>query len=244
MSAGAASGPGFSIEPLGESALLLRFGEGLDVATNTRVHAASAALQAAHLPGIVDIVPAYATLALHYDPLAWVDTRNGSPSAHVAAAVRAIFETPQTATPHKAAHVDIPVCYGGEYGADLDALARHAGLDSAEVITRHSEAAYTVAMLGFAPGFPYLLGLDPQLHMPRRASPRTRVPAGSIAIGGVQTGIYPTELPGGWQLIGRTPLALFDTRRDPPSLLVPGDRVRFVPITTSEFASRERSDRS
>ena len=99
-------------------------------------------------------------------------------------------------------------------------------------------------MLGFAPGFPYLLGLDPQLHMPRRASPRTRVPAGSIAIGGVQTGIYPTELPGGWQLIGRTPLALFDARRDPPTLLVPGDRVRFVPITTSEFASRERSDRS
>jgi KipI family sensor histidine kinase inhibitor len=244
MSASAASESGFSIEPLGESALLLRFGEGLDAATNARVHAASAALQAAHLPGIVDIVPAYATLALHYDPLAWVDTRNGSPSNHVAAAVRAIFETPPTATHRETAHIDIPVCYGGEHGPDLDALAHHAGLETADAIARHSAAIYTVAMLGFAPGFPYLFGLDTALHMPRHATPRTRVPAGSVAIGGAQTGIYPTELPGGWQLIGRTSVTLFDARRDPPSLVMPGDRVRFVPITASEFVSRECAGRS
>lgn len=241
MSGGAASDPGFSIEPLGESALLLRFGDGLDAATNARVHAASAALQAAHLPGIVDIVPAYATLGLHYDPLAWADARDGSPSQHVAAAVRAIFETPPAAAPRESVRVDIPVCYGGEHGPDLDALARHAGLDAAEVIARHAAATYHVAMLGFAPGFPYLLGLDPALQMPRRPTPRTRVAAGSVAIGGAQTGIYPSELPGGWQLIGRTPSVLFDPQRDPPSLVMPGDRVRFVPITAEEFDERART---
>jgi KipI family sensor histidine kinase inhibitor len=134
--------------------------------------------------------------------------------------------------------VEIPVCYGGDFGPDLDALASHAKLTAADVIARHTAATYTVAMLGFAPGFPYLFGLDPALEMPRRASPRTRVPAGSVAIGGAQTGIYPSELPGGWQLIGRTPLALFDAQRDPPSLLMPGDRVRFVAIDAAALAVR------
>ena len=236
MSVRAASDPGFAIEPLGESTLLLRFGDRLDIATNASVHAASVALQMAHLPGIIDIVPAYATLALHYDPLAWVDTRDGSPLQHIASAVRAIFDTPPAAVAHESTVVEIPVCYGGELGPDLEALAHHTGLDGTEVVRRHAAATYHVAMLGFAPGFPYLFGLDASLHMPRRASPRTRVPAGSVAIGGAQTGIYPSELPGGWQLIGRTPLVLFDARRDPPSIVTPGDRVRFVPITAGEFA--------
>jgi allophanate hydrolase subunit 1 len=132
--------------------------------------------------------------------------------------------------------VEIPVCYGGEHGPDLDAVAAHAGLSRDEVVARHAGAGYTVAMLGFAPGFPYLLGLDPALHVPRRANPRTRVPSGSVAIGGAQTGIYPRELPGGWHLIGRTPRALFDPARNPPCLLAPGDRVRFRTITADEFA--------
>lgn len=133
------------------------------------------------------------------------------------------------------ASVEIPVCYGGEFGPDLDAVAAHARLPRAEVIARHSAVDYTVAMLGFAPGFPYLLGLDAALRMPRRASPRTRVPSGSVAIGGAQTGIYPRELPGGWQLIGRTPLALFEPQRDPPCLLAPGTRVRFRAIDAAAF---------
>jgi KipI family sensor histidine kinase inhibitor len=234
----------FSIEPLGETALLLRFGNGLDAAANVRVHAASAALHAAGLPGIVDIVPAYTTLALHYDPSAWSDARNGSPSRHIEAAVHAVLGAPPERTLHGSASVDIPVCYGGDFGPDLDGLVSHAGLDTAEVIARHTASTYHVAMLGFAPGFPYLFGLDPSLTMARRATPRTRVPAGSVAIGGVQTGIYPSELPGGWQLIGRTPLTLFDARRDPPSLLMPGDRVRFVSIAADEFEARARTLRS
>ena len=229
---------GVSIEPLGESALLIRIGEGLDVATNARVHAAANALHAAGLPGVVDIVPAYATLAIHFDPLAWVDANGGPPLSHVVSAVRAILDSPPAMAADESRLVDIPVCYGGAHGPDLESLAEHARLAVDEVVARHASTVYRVAMLGFAPGFPYLLGLDPALAMPRRASPRTRVPAGSAAIGGVQTGIYPAELPGGWQLIGRTPLALFDAHRDPPSLVMPGDRVRFVPIAAAEFDER------
>jgi KipI family sensor histidine kinase inhibitor len=231
-----ASGRDLPIEPLGETALLLRFGSGLDPAINARVHAAAARLRAAHLPGLVDVAPAYATLALHYEPAAWLDASGSVPWRNFEAAVRAVLATPPAREEVAPRVVEIPVCYGGELGPDLGALASHAKLDAAEVVSRHTAATYTVAMLGFAPGFPYLFGLDPSLHMPRRANPRTRVPAGSVAIGGAQTGIYPAELPGGWQLIGRTPLVLFDAERDPPSLLMPGDRVRFVAIDADAFA--------
>ena len=151
---------------------------------------------------------------------------------------RCIRSTPAGDAAHVASPplVEIPVCYGGEYGPDLLDVAHLSGLDAAQVGARHAAVEYRVAMLGFAPGFPYLLGLDPSLHAPRRATPRTRVPAGSVAIGGAQTGMYPCELPGGWQLIGRTPLALFDAQRDPPCLLAPGDRVRFCAIDASRFA--------
>jgi KipI family sensor histidine kinase inhibitor len=233
-----AAGPDLPIEPLGETAVLLRFGAGLDAGANARVHAAASALHAAQLPGLVDIAPAYATLALHYEPAAWVDANGGHPWRNFEAAVRAVLAAPPAPGPTARRLVEIPVCYGGDFGPDLDALADHARLGAEEVVERHAGAMYTVAMLGFAPGFPYLFGLDPALHMPRRASPRTRVPAGSVAIGGAQTGIYPSELPGGWQLIGRTPLVLFDADRDPPSLLMPGDRVRFVAIDAAALAVR------
>jgi KipI family sensor histidine kinase inhibitor len=234
----AAAGRDLSIEPLGETALLLRLGEGLDASVNARVHAAASVLSDAHLPGLVDIAPAYATLALHYDPAAWLDANGGHPWRSFEAAVRAVLAAPPAQDSLETRIVEIPVCYGGEYGPDLDALAGHARLDTSTVIARHTATTYTVAMLGFAPGFPYLFGLDAALHMPRRANPRTRVPAGSVAIGGAQTGIYPSELPGGWQLIGRTPVALFDARRDPPSVLAPGDGVRFVAIDVAAFVER------
>jgi len=239
-----AVGRDLPIEPLGETALLLRFGDGLDPAVSARVHAAATVLRAAQLPGLVDIAPAYATLALHYEPAAWLDANGGKPWRNFGAAVRAVLAAPPIEGTLAPRVVEVSVCYGGDFGPDLDALASHANLAPAEVIARHVGVVYTVAMLGFAPGFAYLFGLDPALQMPRRASPRTRVPAGSVAIGGAQTGIYPSELPGGWQLIGRTPLVLFDARRDPPSLLMPGDRVRFIAIDASEFDARVRSARA
>lgn len=245
----------FPIEPLAEDALLLRFGDGIDMAINARVHAAAQALRLAGLPGITDIAPAYATLLVRFDLPAWADGFNPEVPPHqrfmtaLRSALAAIdfksldsrvrgndAQDSTTSIEAIARRIEIPVCYGGDCGADLDAVAAHTGLARDEVIARHTAAEYTVAMLGFAPGFPYLLGLDPALHVPRRATPRTRVPAGSVAIGGAQTGIYPCELPGGWHLIGHTPLVLFDPRRDLSCLLAPGDRVRFRGIDTDEFA--------
>jgi inhibitor of KinA len=222
----------FSIEVLSEEAWLLRFGDTIDAAVNARVHAAAGRLQAA-LPG-VECVPAYASVLLRFDPLQWIDIGAAAPSQRLHDAVRASLRDAAVVV-EDARVVTIPVLYGGEHGPDLHDVASHAGMTEAEVITRHTAADYRVAMLGFAPGFPYLLGLDPALAMPRRADPRLNVAAGSVAIGGMQTGIYPQTLPGGWQLIGRTPLVLFELASTPPSLLQPGDRVRFRAIDAQEY---------
>ncbi|GEM_PF-65723 len=133
----------------------------------------------------------------------------------------------------------IPVCYGGAEGPDLEEAAQRAGLSAADYVELHSSTDYTVAMMGFMPGFPYLVGLPPQLAQPRRSEPRTRVPAGSVAVAAEQTGIYPVDAPGGWQLIGRTPLKLFDALAEDPALLRTGDRVRFVPISPEQRAGAE-----
>lgn len=221
--------------------LLLRFGTHIEAALNTQVHAAMRALAAARLPGVRDLVPAYATLAIAFDPLAWlprsdhdVDVRQ--PWQRLAARVENMLAT-LTVTPcAESPTIEIAVCYCDECGEDLDEVAAHVDLDRDEIIARHTAPTYRVAMLGFAPGFAYLLGLDEALRIPRRAHPRVRVPAGSVAIGGAQTGIYPRELPGGWQLIGRTPLVLFDAARAQPALLAAGGEVRFVAIDHDQFA--------
>lgn len=233
------------IEPLGDSALLIRLDERIDTATNAAAHALAARLSAAALPGVVDVAPAYASVTVRYDIAAAVLFGSGAlPHEQLFDAVRRVVAAapaPQPATDlAEAPCVDIPVCYAPGFGADLDAVAERAGLSAAEVAARHAAPEYRVAMIGFMPGFAYLLGLDPALHAPRRATPRTRVPAGSVAIGGAQTGIYPRELPGGWNLIGRTPLALFDPQRNPAVLLHAGRRVRFRAIDAAEFARLAR----
>jgi KipI family sensor histidine kinase inhibitor len=218
-------------EPLAEDALLLRFGERIDVAINGRVHAAVDILQR-QLPQL-ECVPAYASVLLRFDPQAWAGT-NSTPHQALERAIRVALGTGEAA--RQAFRMqEIPVCYGGAFGPDLATVAQHLELPTDAVIARHTGADYRVAMIGFAPGFPYLLGLDPTLAMPRRRDPRQCVPAGSVAIGGAQTGIYPESLPGGWQLIGRTPLRLFDVGATPPSLLAAGDRVRLRAIDEDEF---------
>jgi len=223
-------------EPFAEDALLLRFDHRIDAAINARVHAAVATLQR-DLP-LLECVPAYASVLLRFDPLAWQDTNATDPHQSLEQAVRSALGAGET-SPLLPREREIPVCYGGAHGPDLAEVAQHLGLPTGEVIARHVAAEYRVAMLGFAPGFPYLLGLDPTLAMPRRRDPRQRVPAGSVAIGGAQTGIYPDQLPGGWQLIGRTPLCLFDVTATPPSLLGAGDRVRFRIIDEEELQHLE-----
>jgi len=236
------------IEPLGDCALLIRFGERIDPELNARALAAAQALRNAKLAGVTDVAPAYASVCVRYDPRAWLDpTGTSAPHERIGAHIEAIVSTwqpatdqPQLISPNDADCVEIPVCYGGEFGPDLGDVAKHAGLDEDEVVARHSSAEYRVAMLGFAPGFAYLLGLDARLHTPRRATPRTRVPAGAVAIGGAQTGVYPRELPGGWHIVGRTPRVLFDAAREPPALLAPGQRVRFHAIDAREFTTSAR----
>jgi len=207
-----------------------------DARTNQRVHQLAARIRQLAPAWLKDLVPAYASLAVFFD-----DSRITAAEVHewlrelCASGIDTDESFPGQIT-SSANMVEIPVLYGGVHGEDLTSAAAELGLSVDELIARHCAAEYTVAMIGFAPGFPYLLGLDPSLALPRLATPRARVPAGSVAIGGSQTGIYPGESPGGWRLLGRTPLRLFDPLRNPPCLLVPGERVRFRAIDAQAFA--------
>lgn len=220
---------GWRVETLGEDALLLRFGDRIDASINQRVHRLADHIAARRPPWLQDLVPAYASLALFVDRSAFAAGTDPLQAAELWLRAQTFAEDDavETATGRV---VEIPVRYGGEDGPDLQAVASHTGLSVEEVVLRHAAADYRVAMLGFAPGFPYLLGMDDALSMPRLATPRTRVAAGSVGIGGAQTGIYPRQGPGGWRIIGRTDLGLFDPVRTPPTLLAPGDRVRFVAV--------------
>lgn len=184
-----------------------------------RIRALGAAVR--ELRGVTDVVPGFASLAVHFEPLV---ARGETVRTAIAGAVA----DPRPAPPPEAREILIPVRYGGADGPDLDEVARHHGLAPDEVIAIHAGATYLVHMIGFVPGFPYLGGLDPRIATPRRATPRTSVPAGSVGIGGAQTGVYSIASPGGWHLIGRTDVTLFDPARAEPSLLRVGDRVRFV----------------
>lgn len=223
----------YVLEPLGEEALLLRLGKRIDVDCNRAVHALAARLQAQAPPWLRDCVPAYASLALFIDAHAF-DGRDPLPAVRDWLARQPDPAALPDEAP-RASPIDMPVCYDAEFAPDLAVLAAHAGLSPDEVIARHQAPTYQVAMIGFAPGFPYLLGLDPALAMPRLATPRMQVAAGSVGIGGAQAGIYPRESPGGWRIIGRTPLRLFDPAREQPALLAPGQSLRFVAIGRSRF---------
>lgn len=217
-------------EALGDDALLVRFGDRIDARINHQVHALAQRLRQQAPAWLRDLVPAYASLGVFFDPMT---VPAGEPRHTLE---RLITDDPDDAVQHATGTThDVPVCYGQGHGEDLSTAARELGIDEAELIARHCAPLYRVAMIGFAPGFPYLTGLDPALALPRLATPRAQVPAGSVAIGGAQTGIYPRASPGGWRLLGRTPLTLFDAAREVPSLLMPGAQVRFVPIDAAAF---------
>jgi KipI family sensor histidine kinase inhibitor len=221
-----------TFEPLADDALLVRFGESIDAAHNARALDASKLLREQNPSWLCDAVPAYASLAVFFD-CDRID--DADPHAFVATQLRATLRNLETGSAPTARIIDIPVCYEPAMAPDLVEAASELGITADELVQRHSSASYTVAMIGFAPGFPYLLGLPDSLALPRLATPRTRVPAGSVAIGGRQTGIYPRESPGGWRLIGCTPLVLFDVARASPALLMPGDQVRFQRIDAAAF---------
>lgn len=220
--------------PLGDASLLIELGHTIDEDTHARVRSAFAALSSAGISGVIDIVPAYTGVAVHYDPLAFArggPADDATPYDRVRRAVVAALDHASVHPAEPGRLVEIPVRYAGADGPDLEYVARHAGMSAAEVITLHASVEYTVYMIGFTPGFPYLGGLPGQLTTPRRASPRQAVPAGSVGIAGSQTGVYPLRTPGGWQLIGRTEERLFRPELDPPTLLRLGDRVRFIDVS-------------
>jgi len=215
----------------GDSCWLVVVGGDMSPSISARVHALGGAVEALHPAWLVETVPGYCTLGLIVQPL---QVSLEEVQELVSRAVRNVAAT----TPVETRTVSIPVCYGGAYGPDMDIVCRHAGLSDKEVAQRHAAASYQCSMLGFLPGFPYLMGLDPQLATPRLAAPRTVVPEGSVGIAGAQTGVYPVSSPGGWNIIGRTPLVLFDPSREQPSLVQAGDTVRFCPISVEEFEEK------
>ncbi len=221
----------------GDSSLLVEFGAEISPQINQKIAATVKLLREQNIEGVVDVIPAFCSLLINYDPrviryeqiskrvedLLKVDIRTGSQ-------VRKIFE--------------IPVLYGGEYGPDLPHIAEHAGLSEEEVVKIHSSCDYLIYMLGFLPGFCYLGGLDERIHTPRLANPRILIPAGSVGIGGSQTGIYPLDSPGGWQLMGMTPVKTYDPARETPILVQAGEYIRFCPIDEAEYLRiKELADR-
>jgi inhibitor of KinA len=225
------------IIPLGDLALTITLGNAIDEATHRLVRAVTRAIMASDISGVTDIVPAFASVTVHYDPLQIRRTGSESPYEQLVSALRQLLDDVRVEDLPEPRLVEIPVCYGGSLGPDLTDLAEQHNLSTDEVVRLHSSAVYLVYMVGFMPGFAYLGGLPERIATPRRASPRTAVPAGSVGIGGQQSGVYPLESPGGWNLIGRTPLQIFDITRDEQTLLATGDRVRFVPITLRRFES-------
>jgi KipI family sensor histidine kinase inhibitor len=211
----------------GDRAVVIEYGDAIDEATSLRVRRLAAALSLRHEPGIGEIVSTYRSLMVHYDPLRL-------PRAHVDAIVLDAEQLLTDVTLPPSRVFDIPTVYGGRHGPDLEDVAAWAGMPADEVVALHCGREYLVYMMGFMAGFPYLGGLSPRIAMPRLPSPRTKVPTGSVGIAQEQTGIYPTETPGGWRLIGWTPVRIFDAANDPPVLFEAGDYLRFVPATSDQ----------
>ena len=225
--------PRYRVLPCGDAALTVEFGDKVDPELNARVLALDAALAANPLPGVRETIPTYRALYVHYDPLA---IRFADLARRLAVLAAHIQPRPAAGRCWR-----VPVVYGGEFGIDLDDVARRHGLTAQEVIARHAAALYRVYMIGFMPGYAYLGGLDQSIATPRRDQPRLETPAGAVMIGGAQAGIQCLAAPSGWHLLGRTPMRNFQPGRDPVFLLAPGDGVRFVPVPDSEWAALDRA---
>ena len=230
------------ISPLGDSALVITFGDSIQYDIHKQIKTCKDSIELNPFPGFIECVPAFTNLTIFYNPLEVVAAVKKkekkefvSPFEVVSSFLQSKLENEQAEKELDHRKVSIPVCYGGEYGPDLEYVARHHNLTPEEVISIHSEGEYLAYMIGFAPGFPFLGGLSEKIATPRRPSPRTSIPAGSVGIAGMQTGVYPISTPGGWQLIGQTPIKLFLPEQNPPSLLQAGDIVKFEPISKEEY---------
>lgn len=212
----------------GDSSLLIEFGKEISAEINAKITAFVHLLKVQHIEGVTDMIPAFTSLLINYDPRVVT-------YAALKKRLEKLLKLDVNEETSSSKIFEIPVCYGGEYGPDLDHIAKHAGLTAEEVIKIHSSKDYLIYMLGFLPGFSYLGGLDERIHTPRLANPRIKIPAGSVGIGGSQTGIYPLGSPGGWQLLGMTPVKTYDPQRKVPILFEAGDYIRFIPVSEEEY---------
>ncbi|MFC0189715.1 5-oxoprolinase subunit PxpB [Fictibacillus aquaticus] len=227
----------FEIEPLGDSVVLLRFGEEISRSTNELVQRAAYELEANPFKGMKELIPAFSTLAVEYSP---VEMGGEFPYETAESCIRDILQKVENLHNSNSKIVKIPVCYEAPHALDIEELGAYTGLTVEEVISLHTTTDYYVYFLGFAPGFPFLGGMPEQIAMPRKSSPREKIPAGSVGIAGRQTGVYPIETPGGWQIIGRTPKTFFSPDSENPVLVSPGDTVQFYQISIDEYNGWER----
>ena len=218
----------FRVVAAGDSGWLIELPERLDAEVNARAIEIAGQIERAKLPGVTDVVVGYRSVMVYVDPLA-----PGSASSATRLQELASQRSPASAT--RGELLEVPVCYDGPYGPDIPDVAAFGNCTPDEVVRLHLEGEYRVYVVGFVPGFAYMAAVDPRIAAPRRPSPRLKVPAGSVAVAAGQTGIYPAETPGGWHLIGRTPVRPYDPDRESPFLFHPGDRVRFRRITESEY---------
>ncbi|AQS05486.1 MULTISPECIES: 5-oxoprolinase subunit PxpB [Clostridium] len=227
------------ISQISETAALVEFGREISEDINKKVRTFCTYLDEKPFYGMVEYVPAFTSVSVIYNPL---DMKSESPYEVVKVILDNIISKLDFSLEDEEHIVEIPVCYGGEFGQDIEQVAKINNITVDEVIKIHSEGKYLVYMIGFAPGFPYLGGMSEKIAAPRRESPRTAIPAGSVGIAGMQTGVYPIETPGGWQLIGKTPLKLFDLKRNSKSLLKAGDIVKFYPISYEEYVQLKEEE--
>lgn len=228
--------------PLGEGAILIEFGKGIHPDVHRKVTIVTEYLDGYPVPGMIEYIAAFSSVTIFYDPIQvkklqrhTAQDENQLSYDIIALSLTELIAKLGNEVAHTPRVVDIPVCYGEEFGPDLEYVAEYNKLTVNEVIKIHASGQYLVYMIGFAPGFPYVGGMSEKISTPRRKSPRILIPAGTVGIAGLQTGIYPIGTPGGWQLIGRTPLQLFRPHDNPPSLLRAGDVIRFCPISQQEY---------
>ena len=228
--------PIYSIFPLGDNAILIDFGNELNESINQKLLAIFRKIKEQNIPGVLDVVPAYSSLTIHYDVMKIFEKAKGrAVFDFITDQVKKIIEDNTEISFEENRKISIPICYDEEFGIDLSYLADEKNLSVEDVIQLHIDKAYRVYMIGFLPGFAYMGEVDQKIQIPRKENPRTKIEAGSVGIAGAQTGIYPLQSPGGWQIIGKTPVQLFNKERTEPVLLKPGDEIKFFSISKYEF---------
>ncbi|RDW15488.1 5-oxoprolinase subunit PxpB [Oceanobacillus chungangensis] len=218
----------FRIDAYGDMGLRVQLGKTISKETNEKIRSLALCLEKEKISGVIEWIPTYTAISISYDPyiISYDKLKNR---------IEDFREQMVSVKLPPAMVVHIPVCYGGEYGPDLETVAKHNGINVEDVINLHADVDYLIYMMGFTPGFPYLGGMSEKIATPRLSNPRRKIPVGSVGIAGAQTGVYSMETPGGWQLIGRTPVRLFDSSKQEPILLQAGNFVRFVTINEAEY---------